>query len=319
MNEATQTALQALDVPDEAFYAASDTPFDQVVQAIAPDLDAPASGSGSRVPPVFALGLPRVVDVARNPVVPGVLALRSPVVRQWEVHWQQNLCFVVVDLLTGAVRTTSQMLPDKRMATPQPSRSGPEPSALDRVSTTHGIERFNLAPVFGSAWPSAAYAVTALYYDWVTNTAVIERRPHPESGFRPARAPSAFLRLEAPTVEAAQGLAISVPASARGGGPIRIACRVGAPRASVALVESTDEPDAQLMVADLLLVQLDSASPRQVTLVVPVAIDGDTVSAAFSFDLAAQPEGAALAGEYQVYLVSGRSVAGPVVLTVAPP
>lgn len=319
MNEATETAIQALQLPDEAFHSASDAPFDRVIRAIAPDLDAVAPDGALVTPPVFALGLPRVVDVERDPTIPGVLALRLTVLRRWEVDFEQNLCFVIVDLHTGVVRTVTPMLPDKRMSTPEPSRSGPEPTALDRVATIHGVERFTLAPAFGPDWPSTAYAVTAIYYDMVTNTAVVERRPRPDIEFKPARAPSDFIRVEAPGASVRPGFAMTVPASVPRDRAIPIEGRVVAPRGAVALVEFTEEPDALLMVADLLLVQLDISPPRKISIAVPAAVTGDTVSAAFSFDLASRLDGLDLAGEYQVYLVSGRSVAGPAALTVTPP
>jgi len=68
----------------------------------------------------------------------------------------------------------------------------------------------------------------------------------------------------------------------------------------------------------LFLARLDVVHPIRLVLGIPVSVRGDSVSAAFSFDLAARPEGAGLAGEYRVYFVSGRSVIGPAALTVTP-
>jgi hypothetical protein len=328
MNEATETAIQALQLPDQAFYAASDAPFEAVTRAIAPASDtappgAATTGPGSaplstEVPPVFALGLPRVVDVERNPSIPGALALRLQGLRRWQVDLPQNLCFIMVDLHTGVVKTVTPMLPDKRMATPTPSRSGPEPSPFMRDATSHGVERFTLPAAFGPDWPSTAYAVTAIDYDWITNTAVVERLPPPDVAFEPFRTPSTFLEPASAGTPALEGVSLTVPASVRAGDGIRIEGVVHVPRTAIALAHSTEEPDELVMAAELLLVQLDVAPPRKVSLGIPVEVAGDTVSATYAFDLAKRPEGADLAGDYQVYLVSGRSVAGPAALTVTP-
>ncbi|HTB42812.1 MAG TPA: hypothetical protein VK741_04235 [Acetobacteraceae bacterium] len=326
MNEATETAIQALQLPDEAFYAASDAPFEAVTGAIAPASDTVPPGVAStgpdsaplntEVPPVFALGLPRVVDVEHNPSIPGALALRLQGLRRWQVDLPQNLCFIMVDLHTGVVKTVTPMLPDKRMATPTPSRSGPEPSPFMRDATSHGVERFTLPDAFGPDWPSTAYAVTAIDYDWITNTVVVERRPPPDPAAEPFRTPSTFLQSASAGTPARVGVSLAVPASVRSGDGIRIEGVVHVPRTAIALAHSTEEPDEFVMAAELLLVQLDVAPPHRVSLGIPVEVTGDTVSATYAFDLATRPEGVGLAGDYQVYLVSGRSVAGPAPLTV---
>lgn len=370
MNEATETAIQALQLPDEAFHSASDAAFDAVTKAIAPPSDTPPPGAAAatpdtspsgpaaptsdtsgqpaavptphtppvwvarpasgdaaaapdaappnpEAPPIFALGLPRVVDVEHKPTIPGALALRFQGQRRWEVDLPQNLCFIIVDLHSGVAKTVTPLLPDKRMATPRPSRSGPPPSLLNRDATSYGVERFTLPDAFGPDWPSSAYAVTAIDYDWVTNTAVVERRPKPDLPFEPFRTASAFLEPATPATPDQHGVSLAVAGAMRAGSPILIEVRVAAPRLSVVLAHSTEEPDDLVLVADVLLVQLDVTPPLRISLAAPVAVTGDTVSAAFSFDLARRPEGANLAGDYQVYLVSGRTVTGPAALTVA--
>jgi hypothetical protein len=313
MNGKTMTSVQEFPLPDEVYYSDLDGPFDRMADALAPNPDHDASS------PVFALGMPRVADLMRAPAIPGALLRRYSGLRLWEVDSEQNLSFIIVDLRTGAVQVPKAFQPDDRARKPpEPSRSGPEPSGIDRSVLHYGAERFTLPAAFGGTWPSTAFAVTAILYDWVSNTVEFERRPPPEFVPDPVRAPSPFLD-PAPPGDAPppSGFTVKVPNSASPGAPIRIAGALATPKLSVALARSAEEPDGAVMVATLLLVALDAARPVMVGLVVPVAVRGDTVSATFAFDLAQRPEGTNLVGEYQAYLVSGRTVVGPNALTIA--
>jgi len=111
---------------------------------------------------------------------------------------------------------------------------------------------------------------------------------------------------------------LTVPAQVPAGAPIPISGRLMVPRDAVTLAHSTEDADGRVMVAVVFLARLDVVHPIRLALGIPVSVQGDAVSAAFSFDLAARPEAADLVGEYQVYFVSGRSVIGPAALTVTP-
>jgi hypothetical protein len=306
------TGAQEFSLPDDVYYSDLDGPFDRLTQALAPDPDHEAPR------PVFALRLPRIADLKRAPAIPGVLLRRYSGLRRWEVESEQNLSFIIVDLCTGAVRVTRAVLPDHRSREPlKPSRSGPEPEGIDRSVVHYGAERFTLPPVFGDTWPSTAFAVTALLYDWISNTVAFERWPLPDAVPEPVAAPSRFLDPAPPGNAPPPGVTLKVPASASPGDPIRIIGALSTERGSVALARSAEQSDATVMVAALLLVSLDAAQPVAVSLAVPVAVSGDTVSARFSFDVAQRLEGTNLAGDAQVYLVSGRTVVGPNALMIA--
>jgi hypothetical protein len=86
---------------------------------------------------------------------------------------------------------------------------------------------------------------------------------------------------------------------------------------AISLLASAAPQAQSLMVAHLLLFKLDAASPVAVTLAMPVQRTASGgVTAAFSFDLAQRAEARNLEGHYQAYLVSGRTVVGPLPLTV---
>lgn len=321
MNEATIAAAQALQLPDTVFHSASKEVFDAIAATIAPKHELPGPGDAADatvVPPIFALGLPRIVEPDQDTIIPGALLLRYTGLRRWQVNFNQNLSFIVVDLRSGAMETVNPFQLDKLMVMPPPSRSGPQPNEVNRNAISYGVERFKLPPVFGDDWPSTAFAVTAIAYDWITNTAVVERKPPPHFDWKPFRSPSDFIDGAPPPVAGEPGITLALPAQVPAGGPIPISGRLLVPRDAVTLAHSTEDADGLVMVAVLYLARLDVMHPIRLALGIPVSVQGDTVSAAFSFDLAARPEAADLAGEYQVYFVSGRSVAGPAALTVSP-
>ncbi len=311
-NEVMMTTVQELRLPDEAYHSHLNAPFDRAAQALASD------ESGGSSPAVLRLGLTRIIDLSRTSVVPGAVLRQYSGLRLWEVDNDQNLSFIIVDLRTGAVEVAKAFQTERRMAQPTSSRSGPEPSGIDRRVVHSGVQRFNLPPVFGEQWPSPAFAVTAVLYDWVSNTAVIERQPPPAPAADPTGVPSPFLDRAASrgAMAGSPGFVVDIPASVPQGAALKIAGTLNVPSASVALLQSAEQPDGRLMAATLLLMALDAEHPIALRLLVPVKRHGETVSATFAFDLAQRPEGARLAGHYKAYFVSGRTVVGPQSLTV---
>jgi hypothetical protein len=213
-NEVMMTTVQELRLPDEAYHSHLNAPFDRAAQALASD------ESGGSSPAVLRLGLTRIIDLSRTSVVPGAVLRQYSGLRLWEVDNDQNLSFIIVDLRTGAVEVAKAFQTERRMAQPTSSRSGPEPSGIDRRVVHSGVQRFNLPPVFGEQWPSPAFAVTAVLYDWVSNTAVIERQPPPAPAADPTGVPSPFLDRAASrgAMAGSPGFVVDIPASVPQGG-----------------------------------------------------------------------------------------------------
>jgi hypothetical protein len=183
--------------------------------------------------------------------------------------------------------------------------------------TMRGVERISVAAVFGDTWPANAYAVTAISYDWVSNTTVIRQSKPAEPAATLSMVRSSFLESNsAPAPSSNAGLSLAVPASVVPGAPIRVVGGISAPALSVSLVDEAPNRQNKLMLAHLLLIKLDSPQPMLLSLGVPVALNEGHVSGSFTFDLSRRPEAEMLKGDYQVYLVSGRTVIGPHRLTI---
>lgn len=311
MNEATANTARAMKLPDDTYYSDSDKPFEELAEAM-------ALGSGQSaaddVQSIFALGLPGAAVVERGVELPAAVLLSCNSSRQWEANFDANLRVLVVDLHTGDLRTFSPMLLDSPEF--DPSRSGPPPSALDRIATLNGFRRFNIPAVFGDDWPSTVYAVTALYYDWTSNTVLVKGRP--PADFAPAspRIPSEFLDKGVNGTPGTSGLRLTVAAVPEPAGAIPVQGSFMTSKDSVTLAPMAQSPDRFVMVGELLLVALDDPYLRTVNVTVPVEVHGENVSGSFAFDLAQRPEAKALAGELQVFWVSGRTVSEPAVVTV---
>lgn len=319
MNDASTAAAAALQLPDDAFYSATGQRFDETARMLAP-IDPPdeePSRENDVVPPVFALGLPGVIDVARVGDLPAALAVRYDALREWQVNLRRNLCLVVVDLHTGELRTTSPYKSVKPLARPPlGSRSGPAPEGLQARITMRGVERIVVRPVFGETWPSDTYAVTATAYDWVSNTKLVKR-----SAAAPASQPrwipsSPDLESSVAPAHLPPGLRFDLAQAGTGGVGVRVKGTISMPVVEVALGIAGPTDPRRSMLAHLLLFKLDVASPISVGFAAPVTVQGGNATGHFSFDLGRRAEAGGLSGEYQVYLVSGRTVVGPQVLRV---
>jgi hypothetical protein len=315
MNEASAKIAQALKLPDGAYYAPSDEPFDRVAEAMAPD-DTPPVAASAGIEPVFALGLPHAVALERGSDLPGAVMHRYSGARTWEAKLGPNLHLLVVDLRTGALKTVSPLMRDDPDF--DPSRRGPPPSAVARRASLHGFTRFEVPALFGERWSSTSYAFTAVYYDWVSNTVTVAGKPPADLGPPLARTPSSFLAPAASSDARPAGLRLTLPAAREPGGALPLRGTVAEDAHALALAPLAGAPDRFVMVATLVFVALDSDILRTLETVVPVEVRGGTVVGEIALDLAARPEAARLGGEVQVFWVSGRTVSGPSALTIPP-
>ncbi len=338
MNTAQATAIDLITLPDEQYYTIDDAGLmDLQTRLVA------ALKSGDLPPPpgavpvdanFLALSAPRTVVPERRDDLPFLLASRQTGRRQWEVEHDLNARVVLSDLRTGAVMSERIFVRPKRMLTPDPSMSGPEPGPIEAASLITGVRRrTGVAEIFNIEWRPTRYAVTVLSYDLASNTVPVEirsevRAPEPvEPGM-----PSPFLTSTAPAkyspkLEGA-GAAVALPSRVSEDAPIPVYAAVNLPASRVALTPSSAPEDGgaggeggRLLRATLFLLARDSEYPVQIDAAVPVTpreVGGERmVEAYFGFDaLAAAPEPVP-AGDYQVYLIVGEALAGPYPLTVA--
>lgn len=319
MNEAQRQAVQLLTLPDEDYFA-----FDQARTRAAQLQLAnlfkvgprPAPTAPPLDTPVFvALGAPRQLDVARHSELPVLIALRYTGQREWEAHYKQNIWLLVTDLESGATHIGYLFRADKRERTPQPSRSGTPPDPINARGVRTSLQRIDLRRAIARDWRPGQFAVTVIFYDWKSNTAVVELQGEGNAVKPlPIGQPSSFLT----TIDSSLAPAMIDSAS--------FALQSGAGRSSTVTLAFDLPRDHQLLLIDrekrtpllkatLLLLQLDDRWPVQIDLLAPVNLlkpaNGESrLRGAVQFDLRAATE-RVLTGAYQVYLLAGDQVIGP--------
>lgn len=325
MNEAQTIAIEALKIPDAQFFSLEENIIAGVRDKLAPGPLGPPGSPSSEAPPILALGLPKSVDIDSHNQIPGLVAKRYTGLRAWEVDFQQNLTFMVTDLTTGDVKTIVSFAEDKRRgASPPPSRTPPEPDIVNRGATTYGVERFKVPDVYEGQWPSRI-AVTATYYDWLSNTAVVscESKSREEKPLAP-RAASNFVTSVAVSDDAvvAPGFTWSVPETAGPGNPIQVRVILSVLPGQTPLLpgKEADQGYSLLVPVTLVLLKLDLLYPVRISMAIPLRqppVKGGEARARFAVNLRDTPEGRALSGTYQVYITTGSIVSGPYSLTVS--
>lgn len=314
MNDARRQAAEILALGDGEFLALDDGRVqalqDRLADRFRPDPFKSPPGAAPETPSFVALGAPRSVP-AGGPV-PVLVGSRMTGKRRWEAHWDQNACLAAVDLATGRCRTGWPFIPGKRRVAPPPSGSGAPPDAANASSTGTAVQKIDLRRAFDLPAGAARIALTMIYYDWVSNTAVVEIRGEGKPPEAAPRSASGFLgKAEV------SGTALAVPASAAAGAPVLVRGSIDLPAESAAAVPDADAPGARLAVATVLFAKLDDEDPARVELAAPAEVSGGRVRAGFSFDAReALGEDRALEGHYRVYLLAGAAVAGPYPLSV---
>ncbi len=314
MNEAQHKAVQLLTLSDEEYFA-----FDrqrllavqmQLSNLLRDGARQPPTATPSATPMFVALGAPRQLDFAHHTELPVLLALRYTGQREWEVHHKQNIWLLATELNSGDTHIGHLFHSDKRERTPQPSMSGTPPDSINAKGVRTSVQRIDLRQAVVHEWRPGRLALTAIYYDWKSNTAIMDLRGEDETRQLQLGRASPFLAIIDPPPARTDGIALTLPSAA--GQPTTLAFDL--PRGNQSIIMDR-EKQAPLLKATLLLLQLDDKQPVQIDMQVPVKIlkpmfGESRLQGAVRFDLRAATE-RVLAGPYQVYLLAGDRVIGP--------
>src|SRR5690349_1700202 len=203
------------------------------------DLDAPPGGTA-----MLAIGAPKRADFDSGKEIPILVGLRTTGLRRWEVDPRQNALLIGVDLRSGAVYSGWPLVNDKRRRTPDPSRTGEPPQEEDATVLTTSVQKVDLRKGLEGKWGAARLALTAVIYDWVSNTVVIDLT---KKGQEPAalapRSESALLSRSKPGGEVPKldgsGAVLQVPTNVDPGDPAFLGGAVDLPASEVVTVPSS--------------------------------------------------------------------------------
>ena len=315
LTDAQALALQLLRQPDAAYHAMG--PADRqalhvrLSSGLAPQMPPPGSAPAP-VPAVLAVAAPAKVPADQASKVSLLVAAQYSGQRGWEVNWGQNLLLVATNLATGTVSVGNGKQLDRTR--PQAaSRLGAEPDGRQKSARMVALEQRDLAAVVGPLRGPARYAVTALYFDWHSNTALVDLAGAPGSTAEAAVPRNASVARVAPVSnikpDTPLGVAVSAPTQAAPGAalPVRVIAKL--PLGAAGL-----QP-GNLLPVTALLVQRDRAETPRADLAVVATVVGDGAQrqahALFEFDLRAAAEDPLPPGDYLLYVVAGGVLSSP--------
>lgn len=318
MNEARRKAVQLLTLPDQDYFAFDEQRVLAAQLQLAELFDAGALPPPTAMPatPMFvALGAPRQLDLNHHSELPVLIALRYTGQREWEAHYQQNIWLLAVELNSGAAHIGRLFNPGKRELTPESSKSGNPPDSIDAEAVYTSIQRIDLRRAIAHDWQPGRLAVTVIFYDWKSNTAVVELQGEGNAAKPlPLGQPSPFLTIIDPSLapSMADGAAFALQSGVSRSSVVNLAFDL--PRDNQLLLIHR-EKRTPLLKATLLLLQLDDKWPVQIDLLAPINLlklaSGESrLQGALRLDLQAAI-GRTLTGAYQVYLLAGDQVIGP--------
>jgi hypothetical protein len=316
--ESTAMVLQTLALPDEDLFALDSTATAALQARLALQLQprsftAPPGAARAAMPELRAIAAPARVDWTRHSRFPVLLAEVRSNLREWAVHAAQNRVLVLSNLDTGEVGVRAPIEQPRRVTAQPPSRGGQPPDAFNAALSSIVVMNYDLLRWFERDHLEGRFALTALEYDLVSNTASVNAVG--AVGTTPATLP-ARLRVRPGAVAAvdppAAGVVMAVPerVASSSAAPIRVA--VSLPRARVALIGAGDgSRDSAVLAATLMLVHLDRNEPAQLQLAVPATVVNGGVVASFELDLRHALTAGATPGDWLAYLVIGDTVTGP--------
>lgn len=311
------------------------------------------------------LGAAREVDLDAGQRVSGLALIGRSKARSEEISWRDNAIVVAADIERGVVRTAGAFDIDTgkegepprgkpRAPTVEPVRSAAEKARLEALGDgdTAGFVWLDVGQLLKLPREPARYVIRVLYFDQVSNPAVVNVRAKTS---QPAAEPLAAATVQARMAVVAQAAAHGLPRYGRSpltpviDGP-GVALNLGAPGVvagarqlpahGVLKLEllpqmivsaapgsgapapaASPKPPSALVRATVLVLMKDQTQAMRLPLEIPVWSDralraGEVVEAAFSVDLAAVLPATPPAGVYQVYLLSGQYLSGPYALTL---
>jgi hypothetical protein len=134
----------------------------------------------------LAIAAPKTISVTQAPLLPVVLGTRQSIKRGHQVMQSQNCILAGTDLMTGKVSFAQALFdPKDQIFYTPPPKTPPAPPGPD-VSLegfSSDIYRIDAAGRLNLPWEPAKLALTAISYDWVSNTIEVEltgeREPKP--------------------------------------------------------------------------------------------------------------------------------------------
>ena len=326
--ELLATVTQTLALPDDDIFAldrAAITALQARVARVVQEPRKPVTTGGVQppLPELRAVAAPTRVNWRRRTTFPVLLGEVRGNRREWEVHALQNRALVVSNLDTGRVDVITPMDKGRRTPVLSPSGTGQRPDEFDAALSSISVRQYNLLDWFPRTVLQGNLAITFLDYDLASNTVLVHASGADATASQGAslRGPDRIPALAAQPRTGTAGVTLHAPSTITTKSAT-LHADVHLPRRRVTVIDSPpgSGPNAILIAATLVFVQIDRTSPILLHLAAPATpITNGDIDAAFTVELHSALNGRAKVGHWLVYLVIGDTVTGPHALDIQTP
>jgi hypothetical protein len=227
--------------------------------------------------------------------------------RTWNVNQNLNTRFFASRLATGEVTTFRPFYDSPRADPLPPSGSGDPPPSL-RNSIEYGVSVADIKAFLPATWQGEALAVTATYFDQLSNTVLLRAAGAASSAevSFPTKPSDGVVSVATPPVEDLDFEGPSVPVPLKDlilNGGIRL------PKDEIAVTPR--ESGGHLCPVSVAFLRLDDKHPVVLNLWIPAQAEGERVVGAFQVQVAAAALSRPLSGKYMAYLIASTRMRGP--------
>jgi hypothetical protein len=161
MKSAEEIAKSILSIPEERYFKDTESLFLDMELKLA-DLDFQG----------VAINAPQRIATAKQEQLPVIMAIQATGLRAWEFPRDMNCIVAATDLTTRAVYFGQAFRDPKAesFAMPPQAQQPPKPEGSSAAALSTGLSKLDAREVAGLPWRAGRFCLSALMYDWVSNT-----------------------------------------------------------------------------------------------------------------------------------------------------
>jgi len=138
-----------------------------------------------------AINAPHRIDTGRRDKLPVIMAVRLGGERDWDVQLTENCILVGTNLVDGTVRFTRALVTDKELRSKGGRKKAPrgtKPPASELGEESAQLVELKARERLRIPWETGTWSLGVIYYDWPSNTVVVELEGNAGVKSPPARA-----------------------------------------------------------------------------------------------------------------------------------
>ncbi|GEM_PF-6625855 len=122
----------------------------------------------------IGINMPSKIDIQKYKSLPLIAVSRKTGLRGWMVNFGDNCILAALSLKTGAIFTGQGFYTPRGKRPVVSKKILPKPDRSNAEAIHSGTYYFDLKEALNIPWKSDIFAVTIFYFDWLSNTVLVE-------------------------------------------------------------------------------------------------------------------------------------------------